>query len=216
MDLNRSRPPARNNSYYRQNSPSMRDDGYRGQSPGYQYNNNRNNRGFSPGKERQYSGQGSRYQNSYRNDDRNPRGSANIDGKLYQDVGGRPPTPYNKNLWNDRSVENEVVFDAKEYLEKFGKPPSPCPNCGGLHWVRHCLWNLNWFFGICVNKATNLGINKHTKIMLINSLFWYLWIGLTSRRGYRCHNFLYTWEQNHYEAILSENTTSECECSAWW
>lgn len=141
--FDRSRSPGRKSGYYRQNSPGHREDPSRGRSPGYRNISYQNNRGFSPGRNQHYHQPG--YEDQYsgqRDRNRRPQSPANSFVGNNNHVRDRPPTPGGEVNRDELSAGAEVIFEPEGYFDRFGRPPGPCPNCKGMHWVRHCFLNL--------------------------------------------------------------------------
>lgn len=52
----------------------------------------------------------------------------------------KPDQPLDNNSGNNLAEKNNP-FDSSYYYGRFGLPPRPC-KCSGMHWERHCLFNL--------------------------------------------------------------------------
>ena len=144
--VNQPRSPGYNNGFDRQRSPFRGDNNYRQPSPSNNRYNGQYNRSRSPGRRDYYQRQSQYYQApgnqlSAPANRRSPSPS-NYKSGFSRDGFNRPPTPYQHENETKLSANNEI-YNAKLYFEKFGKPPGPCPNCGGLHYARHCLIHLN-------------------------------------------------------------------------
>ena len=143
FQYNRSRSPAGDNVMYRQKSPNRDYNHPRNSFQGHTNNNTQYYRENSPGRRDYYQQPVNQpYVNRPVSPGKRSQSPSNYPPNSSRGYQNRPPTPYYGDNQAKLSAKNEV-YDYKAYVDKFGEPPSPCPNCQGMHWMRHCLLHLN-------------------------------------------------------------------------